>query len=96
MSIKIKEAVQIALDNVVELFGNQQISGVLLEEVARDERGNFLITVGFERPSTSRATRALGGTLAAIMATDRAYKVVSVAQDDGDIISVKDRFLDKR
>jgi hypothetical protein len=96
VSIKIKEAVQIALDNVLELFGSQNISGVLLEEVARDDRHNFLITVGFERPMTSKAGRGLGGTLAAIMATDRAYKVVCIAQDDGEIISVKDRLLEKR
>lgn len=95
MTIKIKEAVSIAVENVVELFSSQGISGVLLEEVARDGQDNFLITVGFERPNTKTGAQGLVGGLAAMMATQRAYKVVCVDREDGDVISIKDRMLDK-
>ncbi|MBA1195277.1 hypothetical protein G7007_20855 [Pseudomonas entomophila] len=96
MTIKIKEAVAGAIENVLELFSEQRISGVLLEEVARDGQDNFLITIGFERPTTKTGAQSLVGGLAAMMATQRVYKVVCVDRDNGDVISIKDRALERQ
>ncbi|CAD5204134.1 hypothetical protein [Pseudomonas sp. FEN] len=96
MSIKIKEAVQIAIDNVIELFSVQDISNVLLEEVARDSNENYLITVGFERPNLNKGRAALGAGIAALMATQRAYKVVCIDKESGDALWIKDRMLEKK
>ena len=95
MTLKIKEAVQIAIDNVVELFSEQKLSSVLLEEVARDSEGNFLITVGFERAAPKRAGNALAGGIGALLSTQRAYKVAFIDKETGELISVKDRLLER-
>ncbi len=96
MSIKIKEAVQMAVNNIIELFSVQDISNVLLEEVARDSNENYLITVGFERPTINRGGAALGAGIAALMATQRAYKVVCIDKESGDALWIKDRMLEKK
>jgi len=94
MTIQIKEAVQIAIENVVELFGEQKMSSVLLEEVGRDSQGNFYVTVGFERASQVRKGPSLVG-LGIMPQTDRAYKVAHIDKESGELISIKDRLLEK-
>jgi hypothetical protein len=92
----VKEAVRIAVDEVTVLFDSQQISGVLLEEVDRSPEGDFLITVGFDRPSLSRGNPAsLGSALSSLRAKDRVYKVVRL-KPSGDIVSIKDRMLERK
>jgi len=95
MSIKIKEAVKMAINNIVELFSVQDISNVLLEEVARDSNENYLITVGLERPTLNGGGAALAAGIAALMATQRVYKVVCIDKESGDALWIKDRMLEK-
>ncbi|NNB54185.1 hypothetical protein [Pseudomonas fragi] len=98
MSITVKEAVNIALENVSELFEGQSISSVLLEEVDRNPQRDFLITIGFDRPSKSRASQSLsiGLGLAALLVKDRTFKVVCVDSQTGEVKSVKDRILEQK
>lgn len=98
MALTVKEAVKIAIENVTDLFEEQNISAIRLEEVDRNDKHQFLITVGFDRPSTTRGGHALsaGLGLAGLMAKDRAFKVVCVDQIDGDVLSVKDRILEQK
>ncbi|QZC92708.1 hypothetical protein K2E96_16435 [Pseudomonas sp. ERGC3:05] len=98
MAVKLKEAVQIAIDSVMDLFSSQSISSVLLEEVDRNGQGDFLITVGFERPNPNKSAAMLLGSkgIAGLLSTQRAYKVVRVSQNDGEVLSVKDRILESK
>jgi len=84
----IKQAVSIAKQNIIELFGEEGLINVGLEEVERD--GAFWhITIGFSRPwnSTRNALTAITGE----MLPKRAYRVVSLSDDDGNLLSIKRR-----
>jgi hypothetical protein len=96
MSISIKEAVANALQEINELFSHQIISGVLLEEVDRNNREDFLITIGFNRPSTNRTVSAVIAGFGAGVLTERIYKVVCVNKESGSVESIKDRVLEKK
>jgi len=95
MSIRIKEAVQIAVENIVEFFSAQNISNVLLEEIARDTDKNYLITVSFERPTFNSSGAALAAGIAKLMAAQRTYKVVCIDRETGEAVWIKDRMLEK-
>lgn len=79
------QAVAIAKQHVMELFGDESISNLGLEEIESDGM-YWKVTVGFSRPWNIGISPILGST-------DRAYKVVSVNGDTGHVISVKDRNL---
>lgn len=96
MPIALKEAVTIAIENIADLFSSQNISGVLLEEVDRDAQANFLITVGFERPLTRRSGNTVIAGITSALGTQRAYKVACIDKENGELMWVKDRILDKQ
>lgn len=86
-----KEAVAAAKNYISELYEDEHISHLGLEETKHDERkGNWLITLSFSR-SWNRPRSKAQETLEALGATpslNRSYKVVEVA-GDGHIISMK-------
>ena len=85
----VKEAVQAARLHIVDLFGDEEISNVGLEEVEFDDLGGaWKVTIGFSRPWERQG--ALGVNLG--LKTVRSYKVVHIGSD-GHIKSVKDRVL---
>jgi hypothetical protein len=94
MSIGIKEASKIAVSAIADLFGEQSLSNVMFEEVDKDDRDNWLITVGFDR-RTEKNNVMFGGVLAGAFPTERKYKVVSI-NGGGEVISVKDRMLESK
>lgn len=96
MPIVLKEAVALAIENIAALFSSQNISGVLLEEVDRDAQANFLITVGFERLSTQRSGNTVIASIAVAPRSQRTYKVACIDKENGDLIWVKDRKLNKQ
>lgn len=84
----VKEAVRTAKRELAEIFADESIVDVGLEEVEFDEsNGIWLITIGFtrvwERPGS--IVRALGGD------TLRAFKIVRVEDESGHVQSIKHR-----
>ncbi len=85
-----KQAVSRAREYLVELFDDEGISEVGLEEVDFDGMQNeWKITLGFSRPwdQKTRLETALGHT------SPRSYKVIRIHDPDGQIRSLTDRVL---
>ena len=84
----VKEAVRTAKRELAEIFADESIVDVGLEEVEFDEsNGVWLITIGFTRvwERTGSIVRALGGD------TARAFKIVRIEDDTGRVQSIKHR-----
>ena len=86
-----KDAAAYAKRYVAELFGDETIGELGLEEIDFDyEVNEWKITVGFSRPwPTPRDPKGIGFQLPA----NRSYKMVRISEDGERIISVKDRAL---
>ena len=93
----VKEAVGIAKRYVTDLFADEMITHVGLEEVMSDERsGDWKVTIGF-----SPHWNQLNSLTAALLVGHpnrhhRSYKVVRISDRDGHVISLTDRLLDER
>ena len=85
----VKEAVKAAKIYVSDIFSEEGLSNLGLEEIERDEAiGAWRVTLGFSRPwNTVRNAMTM---IAGDVASRRTYKVVSIL-DDGVVISVKRR-----
>lgn len=88
-----KEAVGAAKGYVAELFADETLSQVGLEEVVFDElSGDWKITIGFAPLwNQPRPLPTVLGTRSA-----RSYKVVRLKDNDGQFVSLTDRLLDVR
>lgn len=86
--IDVKEAVKRACDYFESLYAQQNISGVLLEEVelTEDER-YWLITLGYN--ALPEVRKSLHAKL--VGASVREYKVFKVMGDTGKVVSMKIR-----
>ena len=82
--MNVKQAVAIAKEHIAELFGEEDIVNLGLEEVELDDEGFWRITIGFSRPWNWNAGSALSGE------NSRSYKIVILRDRDGEILSVKD------
>jgi hypothetical protein len=82
----VKEAARTALDYVADLFEQENIMDLGLEEVEQDQTGAWRVTVGFSRPwdYPKGNLAVLGGGQRA-----RSYKVVRIVDDK--VLSVKNR-----
>ena len=87
----VKQAITIGREYVRDVFSEEHIADVGLEEVVfDDDTDSWRITIGFTRPwdnATSLPSRI------AQVYPRRAYKVVSIRDNDGKIKSVTDRLL---
>ena len=83
----VKEVVRVAKNYVAELFGEEGIVDVGLEEVDFDQSDSWVVTIGFSRPWDRKIGPLLAGH------TPRSYKVVRIREEDGKVLSVKDRTL---
>jgi len=84
----VNEAVVRSKQYIQQIFGGEGISNIGLEEVEFDDaRGTWLVTVGFSRPwdQPHSLTAILGEQLR------RSYKIVTIKDDNGDVLSVKNR-----
>lgn len=87
--MELKQLVEIAAKSIQNLFGDQGISNILLEEIEKDDRGYHLVTMGFDRT----AGNGYGSTgIAALIGRGRVFKVVKIDQA-GNVVSIKDRLL---
>lgn len=83
----VKEAVRVAKDYVIELFAEEGIVDVGLEEVDFDQLDNWVVTIGFSRPWNRNIGSVLGGQVS------RSYKAIRIQDGDGKVLSIKDRVL---
>ena len=87
----VKEAVQKAKAHVFDLFKDEGIEYMGLEEVEfDDEEQHWNITIGFSRPwdQPKSMAAALGQE-----PLKRSFKVVRINDASGEILSIKDRTL---
>ena len=82
-----KEAVQAAKNYVADLFADERLVDLGLEEVEMGQDGCWRITVGFSRAWDRSVHSVLSGN------GTRSYKVLRVSDSDGRVLSVKDRML---
>jgi hypothetical protein len=84
----VKEAVRAAKQYVQEVFADEGISDVGLEEVEfNDQAEEWRVTIGFSRAWDKQSPFAL----APAAARPRSYKVLRISDKTGDIISVRNR-----
>ena len=89
--MNVKEAARLAKDYVADLFAEEAINNVGLEEIELgSDRRFWEVTIGFSRPwdHGGLATVTLGQK-----GLRRSYKVLLIDDDDGTVASVKDRIL---
>jgi hypothetical protein len=88
--MNVKEAIKLAKEYVADVFGDENLYNLGLEEVEFDESDQtWKVTVGFSRPwnTVRNALTALAGEPAA----RRTYKVVRIRDSDREVVSVKGR-----
>lgn len=86
----VKEAVRVSKRFVSDLFQDEGLINLGLEEIEHDNHeGTWNVTLGFSRPWNRNET-ALTALTGAAQPT-RAYRVVKVRDADGEILSVKVR-----
>jgi hypothetical protein len=83
----VKEAVGLAKKYIGEIFADEPISDLGLEEVEFDNSSqNWLVTIGFWRQWKNPS-----GGISVLVPRTRDYKVVRIADADGKMLSVKNR-----
>ncbi len=88
--MNVKEVAQTAKSYIADLFADEEIRNVGLEEVQLDEMESvWKVTIGFLRPWDR--DNPLGITFED--PKGRTYKVVRLKDEDGSVISVTDRML---
>ena len=86
----VQEAVQVAKSHVTLLFENEGIGNIGLEEIEYEARpGIWRVTIGFTRDWERQGS--LGASLG--LRGARAYKVLRIRGEDGEVQSVRDRVL---
>lgn len=88
--MNVKEAVALAKSHILELFADEVLTNLGLEEVEFDRNeGEWVVTIGFSRPWDEPRTAL--AAMAAATPPRRAYKVVRIASTSHEVISVRNR-----
>ena len=86
--MNVKEAVQAANRYITELFADEGVQDLGLEEVVFHESTQvWKITMGFSRPWERQGLAALGQN------RNRSFKVVEINDDTGEIVGMTHRSL---
>lgn len=89
--MNVKEAVKLAKDHILDLFGDEQPSNLGLEEVEFDHAAQvWHVTIGFSRPWDA-PLNPLAAIQEQLTAPRRSYKVVNIHNLTGEVLSVKNR-----
>ena len=87
----VKQAVQTAKQHIADIFADESIMNVGLEEVEFNESGSvWEVTIGFSRSwgrPGDNIVRALGGDMA------RTFKTVRIEDESGRVESIKHRHV---
>lgn len=89
-AVEVSAAVKAAKEWIIATMSGEGITNIGLEEVEFDDaNGLWLITIGFSRPwnSVRNAMTAITGEPAA----SRIFRVISVKDADGRVVSMKKR-----
>lgn len=90
MSLDMKTAARVAVQHIHEMYEDLNISNVLLEEVERGDSGDWMVTVGFDRP---RSRRNILEGIGADLLLERVYKVVRIDSETGEPTSMTMRMV---
>ncbi len=88
MRLSTREAVALAKRWLVEQLAEEQLEDVGLEEVKYDD-GFWEITLGFSRPWDRRGSFVTQS--AGLTTRVRTYKVLSVADESGEVMQMRNR-----
>ena len=92
-ALDVKEAVRTAKDYLAELYIDEEVVNVGLEEVRYDyDTDKWHITVGFSRPWDRK--NPFVGALSEAGRPDRSYKEICINDADGRVESLKVRVLE--
>ena len=94
----VKEAVRTAKEYLADLFVDEEVVNIGLEEVVFDDATNrWSITIGFSRPwdraGKKAQTQGLVTALAETAPRARSYKVLRINGETRQVESLRDRFL---
>ena len=92
----VREAARTAKAYIVDVFADEDIDEVVLEEVEFDHCSNlWKITISFLRPRSrvGRLQAAASGYPAGTPTMRRSFKLVNIDDGSGSVISVKHRVL---
>ena len=85
--MNVRQAVEAAKQSLANIFADEQIANVGLEEVEFDDAAKvWHVTLGFSRPWDRSGFAARAG-----LVEPRSYKVVTLSDSDGRMISIKNR-----
>ena len=93
----VREAARTAKTYIADVFAEEDIDEVGLEEVDFDDRSNlWKITISFLRPrgQTNRFQAAASGYPAGTPNMRRSFKVVNIDDGSGSVVSVKHRVVE--
>ncbi|MXX53003.1 MAG: hypothetical protein F4Z35_03395 [Dehalococcoidia bacterium] len=92
--MNVKEAARAAKSYIADIYSDEDISDIGLEEVEIDDfTDTWKITVGFSRP-WSQKNNSLVAMLGGDIRPSRSYKVIHINDRDGSVTSLTDRILD--
>lgn len=97
--MEVRDAVKIAKKYVSDVFAEERISDIGLEEVEFEETGNnWIIVIGFRRPFERSVKKRDEGTLSAMFRPNsgyenRWYKSIIVDAMSGTVLRMFDRVL---
>jgi len=93
----VREATQTARKYVADVFADDEISNIALEEVEfHEESGVWSVTLSFLRPTgTTDNLDIIAPALRRGKKVQRFYKILNVEDRSGRVISVKHRVIEK-
>jgi hypothetical protein len=90
-SLGLQEAVQRANEVLEELYPDQELKHVLLEEIELGRSGTWYVTLGFTRPGTTFNLTSF----APPPPSGRAYKRIKINAETGEFEGMTDRLLEE-
>lgn len=85
----VKEAINLARDYVKDVFAEEHITALGLEEIEFDESNDtWRVTVGFTRPWDRPQTAF---EFAVVKPLQRTYKLLTISDNTSKVLSVKNR-----
>lgn len=90
--MNVKEAVLTAKSHITDIFEDEQITRVGLEEVEFDSvAGEWRVTIGFNR--SWDANNPLASAFTSQLYRNRSFKVVRIKDSSGEVSAIGDRLL---